>query len=175
MKKCLLFVLLSLIIASLSFANVLVGGGLVTHATKLETGKVSLPGGSLSIQLPIAEDYGIILNGEIAMIALNNKAAFGSIDLYRTIAKIPGGLTVNALFVGGILIDTVDGAPDIPGVGDLHLAPGFGLQIIAPVTNDLYLSGFFRFMWVKDYPANLYIAQGLPEYFSSGLQIIQTF
>ncbi|ACR80368.1 MULTISPECIES: hypothetical protein [Kosmotoga] len=175
MKKGLLLVLLSLIIASFSFANILVGGGLVLHATKLETGKVSLPGGSLSIQIPLAENYGFILNGEIAMRALNNKAAFGSVDLYYTITEIPGGIAINALGVLGILVDTVDGEPDIPGVGDLHVAPGVGMQIIAPVMNDLYLSGFFRFMWVKDYPANLYIGQGLPEYFTSGLQVIWTF
>lgn len=175
MKKGLLFVLLFLIVTSFSFADILVGGGAMLHATKLDAEKVSLLGGSLSVQIPLAEKYGFIVNGEIAMRGLNNKVAFGSIDLYYTISELPIGTVVNALGVLGVLVDTVDGSPDIPGIGDLHFAPGIGVQVISPITNTLRLSGFFRFMRVKDYPANLYIGQWLPEYFTSGLQLVWTF
>ncbi|AKI96891.1 hypothetical protein [Kosmotoga pacifica] len=172
MKKTFAVLILALL-STWAFATVYIGSGVIMHATDVGTGKVTLPGIMLRVEMPLNDNVGFSLNAEFAMLSVDNKAGALTFDFYFNLLSDPDLVSVRLLLPLGLIFDTVDGNPDT-AFGDPHIAAGLGLELTAPIGKNIALLGTIKGLRVKDYPANLY-SPVFFEYFTGGLGLVWSF
>ncbi|OAA29772.1 hypothetical protein AT15_01685 [Kosmotoga arenicorallina S304] len=172
MKKTLAVLIVALLSIG-AFAAINLGTSLVIHATDVGDGKVTLPGASFKAAIPINDDVGLSLDAQVVLLGLDDKAGLLSLDFYINIISDPDLVSIKLLVPMGFLFDTVDGSPDT-AFGDIHVAAGLGLELSAPLSEKLALTGTLKAFRVQSYPANNFVS-GIFEYFTGGLGVVWSF
>ncbi len=163
MKKILAttFVLLLLSAALASFS---IEGGPVLHFTAYEAHYDAepwiAPGLGITGLYEVMDRVNVGLTGEISLVALNNKAGLGLLEVrYEAFNIGPAALHVGICF--GLLSDTIPGGKGLFGdfVPHLHLAFGPKLIGSGTITDSLdfrvTVSALFAGLFFSEYPADL--------------------
>lgn len=169
MKKTLAVLIVALLSLS-AFASINIGTGLVIHATNEGDGKLALPGASLKAEIPICNYVGLSFNAQLALLGYGDMFDLFGLDLYVYLFSDPDLVSVKLLVPVGLLFNSDYCSPETV-LGDMHTSLGLGLELSAPLSENLSLAGTFRAVGVQNYPADLYVP-GIFEYFIVELGVI---